>query len=174
MTGTLSSRLTSPWVALLRWNKPSGRLILLIPAGWSLWLNPSGTPSLQLILQILVGGLSVSAAGCIANDVYVAILEAPQDTSAADFDREVKDCCTAAAAPLPAQQNMVVKWRREVLSTGPVANVPDHIAQTVNAMQVAGATVQLPSSVASASSKDTEALGGQVSSMLGASSSRRV
>ena len=70
MTGTLSSRLTSPWVALLRWNKPSGRLILLIPAGWSLWLNPSGTPSLQLILQILVGGLSVSAAGCIANDLW--------------------------------------------------------------------------------------------------------
>ena len=70
MTGTLSSRLTSPWVALLRWNKPSGRLILLIPAGWSLWLNPSGTPSLRLILQILIGGLAVSAAGCVANDLW--------------------------------------------------------------------------------------------------------
>lgn len=70
MTGTLSSRLTSPWVALLRWNKPSGRLILLIPAGWSLWLNPAGAPSLQLILQILIGGLSVSAAGCVANDLW--------------------------------------------------------------------------------------------------------
>lgn len=70
MTGTLSSRLTSPWVALLRWNKPSGRLILLIPAGWSLWLNPAGPPSLQLILQILIGGLSVSAAGCVANDLW--------------------------------------------------------------------------------------------------------
>jgi len=70
VTGTLSSRLTSPWVALLRWNKPSGRLILLIPAGWSLWLNPAGAPSLQLILQILIGGLSVSAAGCVANDLW--------------------------------------------------------------------------------------------------------
>ena len=70
MTGTLSSRLTSPWVALLRWNKPSGRLILLIPAGWSLWLNPSGTPSPRLILQILIGGLAVSAAGCVANDLW--------------------------------------------------------------------------------------------------------
>ena len=70
MTGTLPSRLTSPWVALLRWNKPSGRLILLIPAGWSLWLNPAGPPSLQLILQILIGGLSVSAAGCVANDLW--------------------------------------------------------------------------------------------------------
>ncbi|MGB1196778.1 MAG: 4-hydroxybenzoate polyprenyltransferase [Synechococcus sp.] len=70
MTGTFPSRLTSPWVALLRWNKPSGRLILLIPAGWSLWLNPAGPPSLQLILQILIGGLSVSAAGCVANDLW--------------------------------------------------------------------------------------------------------
>jgi len=70
VTGTLPSRLTSPWVALLRWNKPSGRLILLIPAGWSLWLNPAGPPSLQLILQILIGGLSVSAAGCVANDLW--------------------------------------------------------------------------------------------------------
>ena len=70
MTGTLPSRPTSPWVALLRWNKPSGRLILLIPAGWSLWLNPAGPPSLQLILQILIGGLSVSAAGCVANDLW--------------------------------------------------------------------------------------------------------
>ncbi|CAK24282.1 4-hydroxybenzoate polyprenyltransferase [Synechococcus sp. CS-197] len=70
MTGTLPSRLMSPWVALLRWNKPSGRLILLIPAGWSLWLNPAGPPSLQLILQILIGGLSVSAAGCVANDLW--------------------------------------------------------------------------------------------------------
>ena len=70
MTGTHISRLTSPWVALLRWNKPSGRLILLIPAGWSLWLTPAGPPSLQLILQILIGGLSVSAAGCVANDLW--------------------------------------------------------------------------------------------------------
>ena len=29
---------------LLRWHKPSGRLILLIPAGWALWLNPQAPP----------------------------------------------------------------------------------------------------------------------------------
>lgn len=28
------------WFELLRWHKPSGRLILLIPAGWALWLTP--------------------------------------------------------------------------------------------------------------------------------------
>ena len=55
---------------LLRWNKPTGRLILLIPAGWSLWLTPEGSPSLSLIFKILIGGLLVSGFGCIANDIW--------------------------------------------------------------------------------------------------------
>lgn len=59
-----------PWIELLRWNKPSGRLILLIPAGWSLWLTPSAPPSASLVGLILVGGLAVSGAGCIANDLW--------------------------------------------------------------------------------------------------------
>lgn len=60
----------APWVALLRWNKPSGRLILLIPAGWSLWLTPNAPPSPALVLLIVLGGLAVSGAGCIANDLW--------------------------------------------------------------------------------------------------------
>ncbi len=55
---------------LLRWNKPSGRLILLIPAGWSLWLTPSPPPSLFILGLIILGGLFVSGAGCIANDIW--------------------------------------------------------------------------------------------------------
>ena len=55
---------------LLRWNKPTGRLILLIPAGWSLWLTPEGNPSLSLVFKILIGGLLVSGFGCIANDIW--------------------------------------------------------------------------------------------------------
>ena len=55
---------------LLRWNKPSGRLILLIPAGWSLWLTPSAPPSLLILGLIISGGLFVSGAGCIANDIW--------------------------------------------------------------------------------------------------------
>ena len=55
---------------LLRWNKPSGRLILLIPAGWSLWLTPSAPPSLFILGLIILGGLLVSGAGCIANDIW--------------------------------------------------------------------------------------------------------
>ncbi|MFM8605281.1 MAG: 4-hydroxybenzoate polyprenyltransferase [Cyanobium sp.] len=55
---------------LVRWHKPSGRLILLIPAGWALWLNPAAPPTPGLVLLMLVGGLAVSAAGCIANDLW--------------------------------------------------------------------------------------------------------
>ncbi len=55
---------------LVRWHKPSGRLILLIPAGWALWLNPGAPPPLPLLTLMLVGGLAVSAAGCVANDLW--------------------------------------------------------------------------------------------------------
>ena len=44
MTGALPRQqptALASWFQLLRWNKPSGRLILLIPAGWSLWLTPN-------------------------------------------------------------------------------------------------------------------------------------
>jgi 4-hydroxybenzoate polyprenyltransferase len=58
------------WLALLRWDKPSGRLILLIPAGWSLWLLPTAPPQAALVGWIVLGGLAVSGAGCIANDLW--------------------------------------------------------------------------------------------------------
>jgi len=58
------------YLQLLRWNKPSGRLILLIPAGWSLWLTPKAPPSIFILGLILLGGLFVSGAGCIANDIW--------------------------------------------------------------------------------------------------------
>jgi len=66
----MSRQTMASWVALLRWNKPSGRLILLIPAGWSLWLTPNAPPSIALVLMIVIGGLAVSGAGCIANDLW--------------------------------------------------------------------------------------------------------
>ena len=55
---------------LLRWHKPSGRLILLIPAGWALWLNPTAPPALPLLGWMVLGGLAVSGAGCVANDLW--------------------------------------------------------------------------------------------------------
>ena len=58
------------WLELVRWHKPSGRLILLIPAGWALWLQPQAPPPAILVGWIVLGGLAVSAAGCIANDLW--------------------------------------------------------------------------------------------------------
>ena len=68
-TSSLVNKLTI-WSNLLRWNKPSGRLILLIPAGWSLWLTPNAPPQTALTVLIFLGGISVSGAGCIANDLW--------------------------------------------------------------------------------------------------------
>ena len=59
-----------PIFSILRWNKPTGRLILLIPAGWSLWLTPDNSPNFYLMIKILFGGLFVSGFGCVANDIW--------------------------------------------------------------------------------------------------------
>ena len=69
MQATGSARLRA-WIELLRWHKPSGRLILLIPAGWSLWLTPAAPPPAWLVGLIVLGGLAVSGAGCVANDLW--------------------------------------------------------------------------------------------------------
>mgnify|MGYP001267116173 CR=1 FL=1 len=55
---------------ILRWNKPTGRLILLIPACWSLWLTPNESPEISILIKILFGGLFVSSFGCVANDIW--------------------------------------------------------------------------------------------------------
>ncbi len=69
MQATLTKRVRA-WIELLRWHKPSGRLILLIPAGWSLWLTPEAPPPAVLVGLIVLGGLAVSGAGCVANDLW--------------------------------------------------------------------------------------------------------
>ncbi|MEM9117217.1 MAG: 4-hydroxybenzoate solanesyltransferase [Cyanobacteria bacterium P01_F01_bin.56] len=55
---------------LMRWDKPTGRLILLVPALWSLFLAARGTPPIGLLLVIIVGSMVTSAAGCVVNDLW--------------------------------------------------------------------------------------------------------
>ena len=98
---------------LIRWHKPSGRLILLIPAGWALWLNPSAPPPPALVALMLVGGLAVSAAGCVANDLW---------------DRRIDP--------------LVERTRDRPLAAGRV-NVPAAVALLVGCLLVALATVLL-------------------------------
>ncbi len=57
-------------VRLLRWHKPEGRLILMIPALWAVFLAASGKPPLLLVVVIVLGTLATSAAGCVINDLW--------------------------------------------------------------------------------------------------------
>lgn len=62
-------------VRLLRWDKPTGRLILMIPALWAVVLaahslSPGQFPPLPLVGVIILGSLATSAAGCVINDLW--------------------------------------------------------------------------------------------------------
>ncbi|MDX2254244.1 MAG: 4-hydroxybenzoate solanesyltransferase [Pseudanabaenaceae cyanobacterium bins.39] len=58
---------------LLRWHKPAGRLILMLPALWSV-IAAANTqhqlPHLDLLGVIILGSLATSAAGCVINDLW--------------------------------------------------------------------------------------------------------
>ncbi|MEG4289248.1 4-hydroxybenzoate solanesyltransferase [Microcoleus sp. C2C3] len=57
-------------VRLLRWDKPAGRLILMIPALWAVFLAADGRPPGALVGVIVLGTLATSAAGCVINDLW--------------------------------------------------------------------------------------------------------
>jgi 4-hydroxybenzoate polyprenyltransferase len=55
---------------LLRWDKPAGRLILMLPALWAVFLAARGWPPIPLVLVIILGSLATSGAGCVINDLW--------------------------------------------------------------------------------------------------------
>ena len=57
-------------IRLLRWDKPAGRLILMLPALWAVFLAAHGTPPLPLVGVIVLGTLATSATGCVVNDLW--------------------------------------------------------------------------------------------------------
>jgi 4-hydroxybenzoate polyprenyltransferase len=57
-------------VRLLRWDKPAGRLILMIPALWAVFLAADGRPPGLLVGVIVLGTLATSATGCVINDLW--------------------------------------------------------------------------------------------------------
>lgn len=57
-------------IRLLRWDKPAGRLILMIPALWAVFLAAGGTPPIPLVGVIVLGTLATSAGGCVINDLW--------------------------------------------------------------------------------------------------------
>lgn len=57
-------------IHLLRWHKPAGRLILMIPALWAVFLAAQGMPPLPLLGVIVLGTLATSGLGCVVNDLW--------------------------------------------------------------------------------------------------------
>lgn len=57
-------------IRLLRWHKPEGRLILMVPALWAVFLAAEGKPPVPLVGVIILGSIATSAAGCVVNDLW--------------------------------------------------------------------------------------------------------
>ena len=57
-------------IRLLRWDKPAGRLILMIPALWAVFLAGEANPPVPLVGVMILGTLATSAAGCVVNDFW--------------------------------------------------------------------------------------------------------
>ncbi len=57
-------------IRLLRWDKPAGRLILIIPALWAVFLAADAQPDPLLVVVIVLGAITTSAAGCVINDLW--------------------------------------------------------------------------------------------------------
>ena len=57
-------------IRLLRWDKPAGRLILMIPALWAVFLAAKAHPPIPLVGVMILGTLATSAAGCVINDFW--------------------------------------------------------------------------------------------------------
>jgi 4-hydroxybenzoate polyprenyltransferase len=73
MLTTPESKQEAVWlriIRLLRWHKPEGRLILMIPALWAVFLAAAGKPPLLLVGVIILGTLATSAVGCVVNDLW--------------------------------------------------------------------------------------------------------
>ncbi len=66
------------WISimrLLRWDKPTGRFILMIPALWAVFLaaqdlDDPQLPPMPLVIVIILGSIATSAAGCVVNDLW--------------------------------------------------------------------------------------------------------
>lgn len=55
---------------LLRWDKPAGRILLMLPALWAVVLASDGRPAWDLIVLVVLGAIATSGAGCVVNDLW--------------------------------------------------------------------------------------------------------
>jgi 4-hydroxybenzoate polyprenyltransferase len=67
------------WLALIRWDRPAGWLLLLWPTLSALWIAAHGFPGWHLLAVFTLGTILMRSAGCCVNDV-----------ADREFDRHVK------------------------------------------------------------------------------------
>lgn len=56
------------YLALMRFEKPIGTLLLLWPTLWALWVASNGAPSASLVWIFTIGVFVMRSAGCVIND----------------------------------------------------------------------------------------------------------
>lgn len=56
------------YLRLMRFDRPSGALLLLWPTMWALWLAGDGRPAAIIVAIFIAGTFIMRAAGCIVND----------------------------------------------------------------------------------------------------------
>lgn len=56
-------------IDLIRFNKPYGTLLLLMPTLWSLVVAAEGAPPVNLLLIFIAGTFLMRSAGCVINDI---------------------------------------------------------------------------------------------------------
>ena len=89
----------SLYLALIRWDRPAGWLLLLWPTLSALWLASHGFPGWHLLAVFTLGTFLMRSAGCCLNDV-----------ADRDFDRHVKRTAErpVTSGKLPAKEALVV------------------------------------------------------------------
>ena len=107
------------WLALIRWDKPVGSLLLLWPSLSALWIASDGRPSWWLVIVFIAGTFLMRSAGCAVNDV------ADQD-----FDRAVR---RTAQRPVTSGK---VSTREALLVGAALALIAFGLVLTTNALTI--------------------------------------
>ncbi|MGQ9424750.1 4-hydroxybenzoate octaprenyltransferase [Gilvimarinus sp. F26214L] len=58
----------TPYIQLMRFDRPIGTLLLLWPSLWTLWIAGEGSPHWGVVVIFVLGTIVMRAAGCVIND----------------------------------------------------------------------------------------------------------
>jgi len=59
----------SPYLQLIRFDRPIGTLLLLWPTLWGLWVAAGGIPPIKYLVIFSLGVFLMRSAGCVVNDI---------------------------------------------------------------------------------------------------------